>query len=313
MNIKLRKSAVTDLSPLAAAKTIEIISLPDDANIEFLRDFPNIVRISFNGEPKTYIPDQTRDEFWKDYDVRRKLSAIPGVAGRFKKLDDGGWEVDLGKTDFRDLKPLSGLPITSLKLGDTAVTDPLEGMPMDDLFLHNCRAVAGISPLTRLMLRGCPQVTDLSPLADCQTLKVLALPANAKDIEFLRAFPKLERISFKGDPNHGYRPDKSAAEFWREWDAKKQAGALFTRQSQRFLAQGGADAEVMRIQSIEQRTHRRHDTFLPVLHDEADRSRNGKAELLRCLPPFQVIDDEAHSLPVGEGDGFGFTRINDQS
>jgi short-subunit dehydrogenase len=47
----------------------------------------------------------------------------------------------------------------------------------------------------------------------------LTLPRTAKNIEFLRALPKLERLSFKEDPNNGFRPDKTVAEFWREFDA----------------------------------------------------------------------------------------------
>ena len=48
-------------------------------------------------------------------------------------------------------------------------------------------------------------------------------PTNAQDVEFLRAFPKLERLSFNPDPKMSYLPDKTAAEFWKEYDAKKYA------------------------------------------------------------------------------------------
>ena len=65
-------------------------------------------------------------------------------------------------------------------------------------------------------------VTDLSPLAEVKTLTTLTLPPNAKRFEFLRAFPKLERLSFKKDANNSYRVDKTVAEFWKEYDAKKK-------------------------------------------------------------------------------------------
>ena len=32
-----------------------------------------------------------------------------------------------------------------------------------------------------------------------------------------------------------------------------------------------------------------------------------------CLPPSQVIDDQAHALLIVQDDGFRFTRVNDQS
>jgi hypothetical protein len=77
-------------------------------------------------------------------------------------------------------------------------------------------------PLTSLKLHRCEELSDLSPLAECKDLKLLTLPPNAQDIEFLRTLPKLERISFSVDPNNGYRPDKTAEEFWKEYDAKKK-------------------------------------------------------------------------------------------
>jgi hypothetical protein len=49
-----------------------------------------------------------------------------------------------------------------------------------------------------------------------------ALPPNAKSIEFLRSFPKLTDIGFKDDPKNGYRAEKIAAEFWRDYDEQKQ-------------------------------------------------------------------------------------------
>jgi len=52
-------------------------------------------------------------------------------------------------------------------------------------------------PLTTVKLNGCTGITDLSPLADREELRIVTLPPNAKNFEFLRAFPKLERIGFK--------------------------------------------------------------------------------------------------------------------
>jgi hypothetical protein len=58
-------------------------------------------------------------------------------------------------------------------------------------------------------------------LAECKELKDVTLPPDAKNIEVLRALPKLERIGFGEDPQNSYRSDQTAAEFWREYDAKK--------------------------------------------------------------------------------------------
>ena len=48
-----------------------------------------------------------------------------------------------------------------------------------------------------------------------------------KDVEFFRDFPILERIGFKEDKSSGHRPDKTATEFWNEYDEKtRMAGAI---------------------------------------------------------------------------------------
>ena len=94
---------------------------------------------------------------------------------------------------------------------------PLSPPPLLDV--TDLSAVRGM-PLTSLKLDGCPELTNLAPFADCKSLQSLTLPPNAKNIEFFRDFPKLERISFKEDTKNVYLPDKTAAEFWKEYDGQ---------------------------------------------------------------------------------------------
>jgi Leucine-rich repeat (LRR) protein len=135
--------------------------------------------------------------------------------------------LQLWGTPIVDLEPLRGTPLTDLNLARTQVSDlsPLEGMPLLRLNLAYTK-VADISmlrgmPLIEARFSNCTSLTDVSPLADCKELQAVTLPPNAKDFEFLRAFPKLQRLSFAEDANNGYRPDKTTAEFWQEYDAKK--------------------------------------------------------------------------------------------
>jgi len=105
---------------------------------------------------------------------------------------------------------------------------PLAGMRLDHLHISgtdvsDISVVRGM-PLTRIRLHGCKQLTDISPLADAKDLTQLTLPPNAKDIEFLRDrrnFPRLERLSFVEDETSRL-PDKTADQFWKEYDAKKK-------------------------------------------------------------------------------------------
>lgn len=136
-------------------------------------------------------------------------------------------ELRLGNTPVSDLQPLRGKPLKLLAVFNTKVTDlsPLQGMPLETLHVAGTKVtdlapLRGM-PLTNVRLHNCTELTDLSPLTDCKELKLVTLPPNAKDIEFLRTFPKLERISFKEDSKNGNRPAQTAAEFWKEFDAKK--------------------------------------------------------------------------------------------
>jgi hypothetical protein len=120
----------------------------------------------------------------------------------------------LNGTKVEDLRPLEGMKLEGLAMGDTNVSDisVLRGMP-----------------LTSLRFWHCAQLTDLSPIAETKKLTTISLPPNAKDFEFLRAFPKLKRISYEESTYNV--PDKTVAEFWNEYD---NAGWLRTLQAAGF-------------------------------------------------------------------------------
>ena len=96
--------------------------------------------------------------------------------------------------------------LESLNLSGTKVADlsVLRGQPFFHIRLHQC-----------------PNIVDLSPLKSCTTLVRLTLPPQAKDFEFLRTLPKLELLSFTEDLKTQF-PDRTAAKFWEEYDAKKR-------------------------------------------------------------------------------------------
>ncbi|MEO6738968.1 MAG: hypothetical protein ABIP20_01870, partial [Chthoniobacteraceae bacterium] len=131
-------------------------------------------------------------------------------------------------TNVTDLSPLQGMQLELLNVARTKITDfsavrgmPLKHICLDSTSVADLRAFEEL-PLTTLRLNACVALSDLSLLTKFKELTNLTLPPNAKDIGFLRDLPKLERISFTDDPKNGYRPDKTAAEFWKEYDAKKK-------------------------------------------------------------------------------------------
>lgn len=73
-------------------------------------------------------------------------------------------------------------------------------------------------PLNYLTIADCSELTNIAPLKSMHSLSCLTLPPKAKDFEFLRSFPKLERLSYREDPNNRYLPDQTAEEFWKDVD-----------------------------------------------------------------------------------------------
>ena len=215
---------------------------------------------TFVDRPDSWDSTLTAAEFWRQYEGNEKTyeawNAILqklGVSREALKIgDDGSLDLrldgvskDLGPlrgmplrklsllgARISDIGRLTGLPLQELNLSGTDVRDltPLRGMPLEMLSLgyhsdSRPMKVSDISPLRdlplkRLTLDG-TQVTDLSPLADCRQLEKLVLPAHlkGKDLEVLRRHPSLQYLSW-GWPGDW---DKltPAAEFWKEYDAKK--------------------------------------------------------------------------------------------
>ncbi len=136
--------------------------------------------------------------------------------------------LQLTRAKVSDLAPLSGMPLKKIYVNNTNVKDirPLQGMSLTNLSLAG-NAVSDLSvlhgmPLVSLKLGKCDQVTDLSPIKDCKTLSSITLPPNAKEIEFLRGMPTIERLSYTEDSKAGWVPDKTAEQFWKDYDAKKK-------------------------------------------------------------------------------------------
>jgi hypothetical protein len=228
---------LTDVAPLTEIPALEHVVVPIQAGgIERLRTLPHLQRLGYTLTGlQPMLPETTAEEFWKDFDTQgwmKKLRAAGIAMTGVKRQPDGTWSADLSQSAIGDLTDLRGASISTLNLSNTAVTDltPLAGLPLAQLSLRGTRvtdlsALRGL-PLTGLYLINCRALTDLSPLAECAGLTSLTLPPGAKEIEFLRALPKLERISFHETPKEPTRPAQTAAQFWEEYDAgKKQAAS----------------------------------------------------------------------------------------
>lgn len=160
----------------------------------------------------------------------RDLSPLAGMPLKILSLEN---------TPVQNLAPLADLPLEILHLDGTRVEDlrALRGRPLEQLSLSGCRnlrdltALAGLplqtldlsytavddlraligSPLRELNLQGCSELSDLRPLLEMKSLESVLLPAQCKEIAFLRGHPTIKRISYK-------KLTESAGEFWQKFD-----------------------------------------------------------------------------------------------
>ena len=254
--VTLADTAVSDLRPLLQCPTLNELVLPVGArDVKALRALPALTAISYDYKTGG-VATQKAAEFWKEFEQQGWMRALRELGLKeptlkqpehLKQLPDGTWDVRLDGTVLSDLTILRGAPISRLDFGNTAVSDltplrgmtlkrlslyntkvsdlsPLQGMPLDRLHLSGTKvtdlSVLRGMPLTLLRLHDCTEASDLSPLVGNTTLKQVTLPPNAKNFEFLRNLPNLERLGFTEDSKTRL-PDKTAAEFWQEFDAKK--------------------------------------------------------------------------------------------
>ena len=128
--------------------------------------------------------------------------------------------LDLGNTKVVNLSPLRGLSLVRLDLSRTRATNftVLRGMPLTTLNLSHTRiadlAVLRGMPLRHLQLEGCTNIVDLTPLAECRQLEGLIVPAGTRNLESVRALPKLKHIGYTM-ADGGWDNVPSAENFWK--------------------------------------------------------------------------------------------------
>ncbi len=192
--LMLSSSQVSDISPLKGMPLIELV-LPGTrvTDIGALRGMP-LTKLNLTGVQVSDISP---------------LKGMPLTS------------LHLESPQISDISVLEGMPLTVLVLQGVNVSDIslLKGMPLVELNLSST-TVSDISvlkgmPLVRLNLCGCKNLKDLTPLAECKQLKYLMIPDHCKDIEFLRNLPNLQFL------DNNWNKTRSAAEFWKAWDAAK--------------------------------------------------------------------------------------------
>jgi Leucine-rich repeat (LRR) protein len=252
--VELNGTKVTDVAPLLKCPTLKSLLLPPNArDIDTLRTMTSIARISYQAD-NNGNPDKTAEQFWAANKEEPWLAALRKTNLTFKTrlMKDGSWELTLDRqpiadlsilqgaknisrlyiayTQVADLTPVHDMKVAYLRISNTNVTDlsPLNGtsitnITMSALNVRDLTPLAGL-PLRVLNMPDCPQITDLSPLAQIKTLETVTLPPNAKNVEVLRKLPKLKQIGYKFGSS---APLQTAEQFWAEYD--RTGGAPATR------------------------------------------------------------------------------------
>ena len=246
-------SQLTDVSPLKQCPTLRSVTLPDGASdFEFLRNFPQLERLSFREDERWLEADLQRQEFWSNWDDHDRAlspSAGPGsltrgnAPGRILKLATEGAPVanlepirSLNHPSLRhlrivggritDLSPLQGMNFHSLVLARNLIADiaPIRGMhSLQELALDGCKVkditpIEGL-PIKKLLLNDCSELLDLGPLATVPSLEKVAVPRQARNVESLRRLPNLKLLAYGLSTNSPWDPDTTAKDFWTEYDA----------------------------------------------------------------------------------------------
>lgn len=113
------------------------------------------------------------------------------------------YELDLRKTEIRNLNSLRELPILRLNLAGTPVRDisALSQMFVIDLRLEHCNAL-----------------DDLSVLAKSRQLETLTVPSTfpKSQLEFLKNLPNLRKLAYESDTNNTWQIATSPREFFSD-------------------------------------------------------------------------------------------------
>ena len=193
---------------------------------------------------------QTAESFWAEWDRdvswQRALRKM-GVTSRVTRQVDGSWHVTAWSSpdirdlsifkganisaldvslcsNVRDISPLVGVPLKVLKFAHTKVEDlsPVRQMKLEEIWFAET-PVKDLSPLADLSLRRvyfdkCESPMDITPLASNASLEEVILPDRPIAVESLRNHERLRHIAFNFS-SKTFRPSRTAAEFWKEWDS----------------------------------------------------------------------------------------------
>lgn len=226
VEVDLSESGINDLTPLKGARLRKLKA--DNKNLSTLAPLVGAPLESLEiGNSRVRDLSPVKGAPLRHLDIDRTLVSdlSPLVGAPLEQLY-------AQNTSITDLTPLAGMPLVWLDLYGSKIGNlaPLRGLPLKHLKLENT-AVSDLTPLAglpleTLILAGCQNIADLTPLAEIKTLVSLTLPTRFRgQVDFLRRLPRLQFIDWaRNNSALTASPVKrSAADFWKQEDGNKKA------------------------------------------------------------------------------------------
>ncbi len=167
------------------------------------------------------------NSFWRMY-AQNQTNSILRCSNKFLStltfLEGTDFNmIDCSQNFLTALDGIKEMNPVHLNISDNDIEslDVLKGMNIESLECYNNPRIYSLEPLRgmplkKLAINGCRSIRDLTPLLSCESLERLCIPKNAKGIETLKSLPNLKYLSYEWDDR-----DKSAADFWREFEINK--------------------------------------------------------------------------------------------
>lgn len=204
------------IAPFTDADVQRIAALPAEQQVEQVRKELMRRNPGFDGKVEPTIENDVVVGLRFHTDEVDNIEPMRALKG-LKSLDCPGTDLSIGK--LADLSPLKGMPLTSLKIGNSQVRDlePLKGMPLTTLWmsrsqvrdlaplkgmkLENLEAevipasdvtpIQGM-PLKSLVLYGSTSITNLQPIQDMPLLYLNVSELDVSDFSVLKGLKSLE-------------------------------------------------------------------------------------------------------------------------
>ena len=157
-------------------------------------------------------------EYWKLWErarisdaAARKIHEAMVAAGtdmdraQVTQLGDGTISVNLYASAFKNLEILRGAPVSRIFSSSCQLED---------------LSAAPTLKLRQFFMGENSRIKDYSPLAQCPELEEVELGDPSVSPEPLRGHPNLKFLSYEWDSKN-QRPDKTAVDFWKEFDRRR--------------------------------------------------------------------------------------------